>query len=151
MSDLNPAATPTAPGGAGATGRLPGGTGPAATATQGLDRDAFLKLLVAQMRFQDPLAPVDGKEYMAQLAQFAAVERLESLARAQTEMIGFQRASLSAALVGRTVTAETSRGPVTGTVEAVRYGAAGTRVVIGGTEVPLDDVVEVRAGTPPVS
>src|SRR3954466_12649965 len=41
----------------------------------GLDRDAFLKLLVAQMSHQDPLAPTQGTEYVAQLSQLARVEQ----------------------------------------------------------------------------
>ena len=61
----NPLATPTT-------------TGPATTTTAkstGLDRDAFLKLLVAQMSHQDPLNPTGGTEYVAQLSQFAMVEQ----------------------------------------------------------------------------
>ena len=43
-----------------------------------MGKDAFLKLLVAQLRNQDPLAPADGKEMAAQLAQFTSVEQLQS-------------------------------------------------------------------------
>jgi flagellar basal-body rod modification protein FlgD len=43
-----------------------------------MGKDAFLKLLVAQLRNQDPLAPSDGKEMAAQLAQFTSVEQLQS-------------------------------------------------------------------------
>ncbi len=52
----------------------------AATATAGgeMGKDAFLKLLVAQLRNQDPLSPSDGKEMAAQLAQFTSVEQLQS-------------------------------------------------------------------------
>lgn len=44
-----------------------------------LDKDAFLKLLVTQMQYQDPLEPTSNTEYMAQLAQFSTVEQLENL------------------------------------------------------------------------
>ena len=44
----------------------------------GLGKDAFLQLLVAQMKNQDPLSPQDGKEMAAQLAQFSSVEQLVS-------------------------------------------------------------------------
>jgi flagellar basal-body rod modification protein FlgD len=40
-----------------------------------LDKDAFLKLLVAQLSHQDPLAPTEGTEFVAQLSQFAMVEQ----------------------------------------------------------------------------
>ena len=44
-----------------------------------LDKDAFMKLLVAQMQYQDPLEPTSNTEYMAQLAQFSTVEELQNL------------------------------------------------------------------------
>jgi flagellar basal-body rod modification protein FlgD len=44
-----------------------------------MGKDAFLKLLVAQLKNQDPLAPSDGKEMAAQLAQFTSVEQLVSM------------------------------------------------------------------------
>ena len=45
----------------------------------GMGRDEFLKLLVAQLKNQDPLSPMDGKDMAAQLAQFSAVEQLIDL------------------------------------------------------------------------
>jgi len=47
----------------------------AAADSTGLDKDAFLKLLVAQMSHQDPTAPTEGTEYVTQLSQFAMVEQ----------------------------------------------------------------------------
>lgn len=44
-----------------------------------LGKDEFLKLLVAQMQFQDPLDPQDNAEYVAQLAQFTSVEQMTNL------------------------------------------------------------------------
>lgn len=49
-----------------------------------LDKDAFLKLLVAQMQYQDPLEPTSNTEYMSQLAQFSTVEELQNLATSFT-------------------------------------------------------------------
>src|SRR5258706_13840008 len=43
---------------------------------QGLDKNAFLKLLVAQMKNQDPLKPMDNTEFVAQLAQFSNLEQV---------------------------------------------------------------------------
>src|SRR5436190_19111645 len=87
---------------------------PAATGTQtkgasesafsGLDKDAFLQLLVAQLRYQNPMAPKDGQEYLAQAAQFATVERLDNISKAQTEAVAFQQVLLSTSMVGKQVT-----------------------------------------------
>ena len=53
--------------------------GAASTATRDLGKDAFLKLLVAQIRNQDPLNPTDGAQFLAQLAQFSELEQLMAM------------------------------------------------------------------------
>lgn len=45
-----------------------------------LGKDAFLQLLVTQMKYQDPLDPQDNGEYLAQLAQFSALEQMTNVA-----------------------------------------------------------------------
>ncbi len=58
--------------------------------TQGsdaMDKDAFLELMIAQLRNQDPLDPMDGTEYAAQLAQFTSLEQLTNLNESVNESI----------------------------------------------------------------
>ena len=50
----------------------------------GLDKNAFLQLLVTQMQYQDPLEPASNTEYMSQLAQFTSLEEMENLNKAYT-------------------------------------------------------------------
>ena len=50
-----------------------------ATTPGALDKDTFLKLLVEQMRYQDPLAPTDNAQMIAQLAQFSSLEQMNNL------------------------------------------------------------------------
>lgn len=67
----------------------------------GMDKDAFLQLLVAQMQYQDPLEPTSNTEYVAQYAQFSQVEQIQNMAKS-TDLA---RAS---SLVGETVYIKTS-------------------------------------------
>lgn len=49
---------------------------------QTLDKDAFLKLMTTQLKYQNPLDPMDNKEMIAQMAQFSSVEQLNNIASA---------------------------------------------------------------------
>jgi flagellar basal-body rod modification protein FlgD len=102
-------------------------------ASKSLDKDAFLKLLVAQLKHQDPTSPMDGKDLAAQLAQFTSVEQLTQLNEAmatQTEaaqmttLVG--QSSLSASLIGRQIEA-------VGDMVVVGSGATQVKVDIGGS------------------
>jgi flagellar basal-body rod modification protein FlgD len=82
-------------------------TSSASPSTQPLDRQAFLKLLVAQISHQDPLQPMQGTEFVTQLSQFASVE--QAIAQATTlQTLSNQVAGLAnneaTSLVGKTVT-----------------------------------------------
>ena len=50
-----------------------------ASANNGMDKDAFLQLLVAQMKYQDPMEPTSNTEYIAQYAQFSQVEQMQNM------------------------------------------------------------------------
>ena len=76
----------------------------------GMDKDAFLQLLVAQMQYQDPLEPTSNTEYISQYAQFSQVEQIQNMA-STTELA---RAS---SLVGQEVYVKTS-----GSSDGVKYG-----------------------------
>lgn len=121
----------------------------------GLDSDAFLKLLVAQMRFQDPLSPTDTSAMMAQTAQFAQVERLQEIAKAQQQLLSSQLAAVASDLVGRHVTATQPDGTtLEGQVDAVRYTADGPVLSVGDRDVALTAITRVSAAAsqqPPAS
>ena len=67
----------------------------------GVDKDAFLQLLVAQMKYQDPLEPTSNTEFISQYAQFSQVEQMQNMA-ATMELT---RAS---SMVGKLVTVEST-------------------------------------------
>jgi flagellar basal-body rod modification protein FlgD len=134
-------------------------TQPAAAATAGrseLGREDFLQLLVAQLRYQDPLNPADGTEFVAQTAQLTSVENLEQLSDLAERSLTMQQQWSAASLVGRTVTVPGVDGsPASGTVTSVLLDGADpvlrVRVSAGDVrDVPLGAVASV-AETPPAS
>jgi flagellar basal-body rod modification protein FlgD len=107
-------------------------------------KDMFLKLLVAQLKYQNPMEPVDSSQFMAQTAQFTMVEKLQAMA-AQTDVLVAGEASQRAAgLLGRQVTYLDNQGATqTGVVTGTRFGTEGPVLLLGATEIFLDDVREV--------
>ena len=114
-------------------------------AMQGLDTDVFLQLLVSQMKYQNPLDPMDSSQFLSQASQFAMVEQLESLATAQGELKAMQTALLSTQLVGKEITgtAMFTDEPVTGVVESVKLGTDTPVLMVDGKQIPLNTVIEV--------
>lgn len=99
----------------------------------GLDKEAFMKLLITQLRHQDPLKAQDDKEFIAQLAQFSALEQSQQLSKSLTALLSFQQLAQGSALVGRRVEVlDAKQGPMQGVVQEVRLGEGGPRVVIDG-------------------
>ena len=114
----------------------------------GLDSDAFLQLLVAQLRFQNPMEPTDGTALMQQTAQFTTVETLQAIAETQEALMGFQQVTLALGLVGQKVFAvDETGGQVEGIVDGMRFTTDGPILEIGDVEVPLANVLSVE--TPP--
>ena len=110
-----------------------------------MGKDAFMQLLVAQMRYQNPMSPVDGQQYMAQLAQFAQVEKLETIAKSQTDAAMWQKAISGQAMLGQSVTGTGAAGKeITGTVTRVTLTATGARLELtGGGSLAVDEVKAV--------
>lgn len=129
------------------TGTADGATGQADPQTIG--KDMFLKLLVAQLKYQNPMEPVDSSQFMAQTAQFTMVEKLQAMA-AQTEALVAGEASQRAAgLLGRQVSYVDAEGAAqTGVVTGTRFGSDGPVLLLGTTELSLNDVREVTLVTP---
>jgi flagellar basal-body rod modification protein FlgD len=116
---------------------------------QTLGQDAFLKLLVAQLKYQDPTDPVKGAEFIAQTAQFSSVEKLEEMSRLSTELVLSQRLNQASNLVGRTVSYTGTDGTErSGVVSAAQLNAAGPVLKVGTDDVPLASVTTVRETSP---
>ena len=122
------------------------GRGTPAAPKEQFGQDTFLKLLVAQLRYQDPTSPMDGSQFLAQTAQFTSVEKLAEVAKLETQMLAAQRVMQASTLIGRHVTYAGPQGAdVTGVVTAARLGPDGPVLRVGSDDVPVAQVKEVRS------
>ena len=114
---------------------------------QALGQDTFLKLLVAQLKYQDPMSPADSSEFLAQTAQFTQVEKLEEIADAMSALTRNDQLSTIGNLVGQVVQYENSLGQLlesTIVSGRVREGSI-VLTATDGTEIGLSEVVGVAS------
>jgi len=129
-----------------ATGATSSGSGTSAPASSQLDQDTFLKLMVAQLRNQDPMNPTDSSQFLAQTAQFTSLEKLEQVADQSAQAFAAQMAFGASGMVGKAITYTDADGAeATGTVASVRFGPSGPLLDVDGAEVALDKVVGLKA------
>ena len=111
-----------------------------------LGADAFLKLLVAQLKYQDPSNPADGTAFLAQTAQFTQVEKLSQLVKDQQSLITSQHMLSASSMIGRTITYPGPDGAdVTGVVSSATFVGSSPTLRVGNTDVPLSSVKEVHS------
>lgn len=105
------------------------------------DKDTFLKLLVAQLKYQDPTKPADSTAFLAQTAQFTQVEKLEDM----VSMLQSQRMIGASSLVGKSVTYMDDTGATqTGVITAAKLnGTSEPTLKVGNTDVQLSKVTEI--------
>lgn len=106
-----------------------------------MDKDAFLQLLVAQMKYQDPLEPTSNTEFISQYAQFSQVEQMQNMA-------GSMDLSRASALVGQEVYIKTTTSAgetkyVQGKVDYVVYENGKAYLSIDESLYSLDDLDSV--------
>ena len=125
---------------------------PSADRADQMGKDTFLKLLVAQMRYQDPANPADTNQLMAQTATFTQVEKLEEIAAMSATALVLQEHAAAGAMVGRQVTyTDTTGASVSGLVTSVRLasGKAEAVAIVDGKEVQVGRITALS--TPPPS
>jgi len=113
-----------------------------------LGKDAFLKLLVAQLKYQDPSAPTSNTEFLAQTAQFTSVEKLSDLVEAQKGMLTAQLQFSASNMIGKTVAYTGKDGKEqSGPVTSASFIGSSPTLRVGDTDVELSAVLKV--GTAP--
>jgi flagellar basal-body rod modification protein FlgD len=104
-----------------------------------LDKDTFLKLLVAQLKYQDPSKPADASAFISQSAQLAVVDKLDTMTATLNRTGLATRLDLAANLVGKSVSYAGKDGVVTSAVvRSVRFDGTDTSLDLGTVTIPLD-------------
>lgn len=108
----------------------------------GLGQEDFLKILLAQLTYQDPLKPMDNQEFISQMAQFSALQQSqESNSNLQT-LLSIQSANQSFSLLNKNVEVITDTGAISGEVTSIRFenGTPLMTVLKDGTSVIIPNV-----------
>ena len=115
------------------------------SALSGLGSGDFLKLLVAQLKYQDPTSPTDTSSFMTQTAQLTQVDTLGQIATQQGAMLAATLSAQAAGLVGKAVDYLDATGAkVSGTVTSATFGTD-PMLRIGGVDIPLSSVTGQHA------
>lgn len=102
-----------------------------------LGKDDFLQLLVTQLQHQDPLAPMEDKDFIAQMAQFTSLEQMKNMNNAV-------QITQATSYIGKQVTWADSQGTEqTGIVTAIRIVNSEPKVMIGEESIELKKIMSV--------
>lgn len=117
----------------------------AATTSQ-LGRDAFLKLLITELQNQDPMSPMQDKDFIAQLAQFSSLEQMQKLSSGMDDIGKSQAATRALEMVGMQIdyVDVDAGGPVSGAVTGVVFEDGWAILEVGSKQVQLADVISVH-------
>jgi flagellar basal-body rod modification protein FlgD len=122
---------------------------PASTTTsQGLGKDDFLKLLMAQLQNQDPSKPMDDTQMVAQMAQFSALEATQQLQASIQTNNNVQTLFQAGAMIGKYVQADASdgtstSGAVTGVSFTTTAGVTSPTLQVNGKDIDYSTIVKV--------
>lgn len=131
----------------------PSNVSKAAKTTGGeLGKDQFLKILITQLKNQDPMQPLQDKEFIAQMAQFSSVEQLTNMA---TEMKALRESlGMASGLIGKSITwtNKDSSGNETensGIVQAITFKKGIQYAIVDSAEVSLDKITKIENAETP--
>lgn len=110
-----------------------------------LGKDQFLQILVTQLRNQDPMQPMQDKEFIAQMAQFSSLEQMMNMSKEMTSLR--QSAGMVAALIGKEVswmeTTETGVINHSGIVNSIVWRDGVQYVKVENMDVPIDEILSI--------
>ena len=108
-----------------------------------LGQDDFLKILITQLSYQDPTAPMEDKEFIAQMAQFSSLEQMTNMSSEFSKLSGTLNLNSAIGMIGKNVTIAAGENTVNGLVEEVT-GTESPQVLVNGKFYDFNDIQSVR-------
>jgi flagellar basal-body rod modification protein FlgD len=97
-----------------------------------IGKNDFFKILSAQLKYQDPMSGGDNNAYIAQMSQFAMIEKMENMVESLDALYNLNATGQAVNLIGKTVTMDTNEsGLVTGTIDRIEVTKNGIQYAIG--------------------
>ncbi|MDR0721506.1 MAG: flagellar hook assembly protein FlgD [Treponema sp.] len=109
---------------------------------QNLGKDDFLKILITQLSYQDPTAPMEDKEFIAQMAQFSTLDQMTSMATDFSRLAALVAGSEATGALGKSVEIVQGDSVIQGTVKAVTRGD-NPEVLVQGSYYSWNQVTKV--------
>ena len=102
-----------------------------------IDKDMFLKLLVAQMKYQDPISPQSNSEYITQFATFSQLEQISNMVNSMNMTRGIE-------CIGKEVTIKDKNEEIEGIVEEVIFKDNNTYLKVNGNNYSINNLNTIR-------
>ena len=96
-------------------------TNTASTESNTISQEEFLKVLLTNLQYQDPLKPLDNEQFLAQMAQFSSLEQTRQLNDKIDQLLTIQSSTQSIGLIGKTVEVAANSGSVVGTITTASF------------------------------
>jgi flagellar basal-body rod modification protein FlgD len=117
---------------------------PTRKAQQSLGKDDFLKILITQLSYQDPTAPMQDKEFIAQMAQFSTLEQMTGMAKDFAKLTAMLSGNEASSSLGKNVELINGDDIVQGEVKAVTRGDI-PQILVNGNFYNWEQVIKVFA------
>jgi flagellar basal-body rod modification protein FlgD len=115
-----------------------------------MGRDAFMKLLITQLKYQDPTKPMEDREFISQMAQFSALEQMTNMNKEISSLAKATRSAEAFSLLGKHVEAfdPATNHKVSGVVSSIRYKDDEQLLMVGHEGIRVGDINSVRNPEP---
>jgi flagellar basal-body rod modification protein FlgD len=117
------------------------------------DKDMFMKLLVTQLKYQDPTRPMEDREFIAQMAQFSTLEQMSNMNKEMGNLLKSSRSNEAFSLLGKQIDAlnPLTNRRVSGVVSSIQYNGDEQVLMVNGEQVRMNDISAVRNAEVPAA